>query len=181
MMKTLTVFTSLIAFLYASAGSSEYHPSGVDEVAQAIHRLSPVLSKAEVAKLSHALRTVKHNDCKVDWKVLIAVAFKESSFHTHAMNKSTGDYGLMQLNEKMIVHYGLSRDRLLKDETYAMQAGCRVLQENQTRYSARYAYWVGIYRSGTALWKESIRTNAKSYDRHIKLLAERMTNGENHN
>lgn len=106
--------------------------------------------------------------------MLLSIAFNESSLNQAATNGTTKDYGLMQINQKTILRYGLDESRLMKDMVYSLRAACRILRDNHDKYGDRYVYWIGIYRSGTALWREEIRRNAESYDRIIRRTAKRI-------
>ncbi len=80
----------------------------------------------------------------------------------------------MQINKKTSMLYGLSQDRILRDDAYSLDAACKILNENRSQYGRKIPYWLGIYRSGTRLTETRIRENAKQYDRMIRLTAARI-------
>lgn len=180
MTKALTASISLLAFLCASVVGTDSLASGRDEVAQVIHDLNPYLSAHDTQRLVQAVHKARVTDsCQdIPWRTMLSVAFKESSLRRNAINHRTKDYGLMQINAKNILRYGLSRERLLTDEAYALEAGCKILSANQARYAKKIPYWIGLYRSGTALWRPEIRENAKQYARNVELIAARITYGK---
>jgi len=88
-------------------------------------------------------------------------------------NLKSYDYGIMQINERTIKRLRLDPVRVRRDTSYAVQSACRIVRANYELY-AHLPYWIGIYRSGTALWKPSIVRNAQSYSRIILTTAEQL-------
>jgi hypothetical protein len=140
---------------------------------EAIRRLQPALKHDRAKRLARAFENVAKRE-GVDWRLLVSISFHETSLGLHTVNSKSGDYGLMQLNKKIILHYGLSHDRVMSDAEYSLTWACRLLKENQKRYGSKYTYWLGIYRSGTALHRSEIRANAKSYDKIVRHTAGRI-------
>ncbi len=141
----------------------------------AIAILHPQLPIRRAIALSKSIELVSRDpQCRIPWQVLVSVAFNESTFKINAVNATSKDYGLMQINERMIVALKLNKDKLLTDSTYALAAGCQILSLAHRTYSKKYTYWLGTYRSGTALWKEKTRQNAISYDKIIRQTAEEI-------
>lgn len=137
---------------------------------QAVMRLQPALSLPKARILARAFESTAHS-CGVDWHLLVAIAYHESSLKIETFNSITMDYGLMQINEKNAMRFGLSRTKLMRDPTYSMQFACKLIKDNRERYSAKYPFWLGIYRSGTAFSKQKIVANARSYDKMIRTTA----------
>ncbi len=140
---------------------------------QAVQRLQPGLTQDKALRLARAFERIA-STCGVDWRLLVSIAYHESSLIDGKVNHDTQDYGLMQINSNTALRFGLSRDRLLKDPSYSIEAACRLLTDNRMRYGAKYSFWLGIYRSGTALNKSRIVANAKSYDRMIRTTAQQI-------
>lgn len=136
---------------------------------EAVRRLQPALTPPEASKLVRAAIKASES-CPVSWKVLVAIAFHESSLKSASVNSGSQDYGLVQINSKNFSRFRINKARVMTDPTYAFQAACKILAHNYENYSD-YPYWLGIYRSGTALWKRDIRDNAKRYDRIIRRTA----------
>ena len=171
------VATFVIIVLAPSVSLSSQVPPSLD-FSKTIHRLQPALSIKEVNSLNHALKKVMvSGTCKVAPSVLLSIAFHESSLHKTSvglLNPHTKDYGLMQINEKTVLRMHLDRARLMKDEAYSMQAGCRVLTDNRKIYSHKVPYWLGMYRAGVRMQIPAIRKNAMEYDNMIRKTAYRI-------
>ena len=141
----------------------------------AIKDLQPSISYKRSRYLSNTFIAVSNEaSCQIPWQILVSISFNESSLGLNLVNSKSKDYGLMQINHKNILRYGLSKDMLLQDAAYSIRFACKILADNKKRYSKKYPYWLGIYRSGTALWKQSIRENAKRYDKIIRRTAKRI-------
>jgi hypothetical protein len=80
----------------------------------------------------------------------------------------------MQINQKTIARRKLSKSRLLSDAAYSVRFACQLLNENKARYERKHLYWLGIYRSGTALHKKKIVDNAKRYDTIVRRTAAKL-------
>jgi hypothetical protein len=173
-MKQVALCISAIALFLTSVASAGL---GSDEANDfrysAILKLQPALPKQRAKRIAHALEQVGRT-CTIPWPILVSIAFNESSLGINTLNPETQDFGLMQVNEKNFLRYGLSQSRLMKDEAYSLTAACRILEENQARYGKRLTYWLGLYRSGTAIWEARVRENAKRYDRMIRKTALRI-------
>lgn len=167
------VFTlsTISAFLLAvpTGQGSERHR---DDPYDAVRKLQPGISKAAAMRLARSIeRVAKSEDCNMPWQLLAAIAYHESSLGVRTVNEATHDYGLMQINKKNVLRYGLSQSRIVKDAEYSIKFACRLLKDNHDRYGNRYPYWLGIYRSGTALWRQEIRANAQRYDHMVRRTA----------
>lgn len=156
-----------------AVGNGERKLGPVDPIATQVGRLQPKMQSPARHRLAAALRDVSR-ECGMPWQILLSVAFHESSLKTGAVNAKTRDYGLTQINDKTILNLRLDRSRLLTDERYALGAACRVLSENRTKHASTFRYWLGMYRSGNAVWKDAVRRNAMSYDTMIRKTAAQM-------
>jgi hypothetical protein len=168
------VFLAATSFFFAGvapAGRSNETPKRRPSPAiGAIRTLQPKLTGQKAARLAYIFESAA-SDCNIPWQLLVSIAFHESSLGYNLVNARTHDFGIMQVNSKTSLRYGLSQDRLLKDEAYSLAAACRVLADNKARYAKHLPYWLGIYRSGTRLNDPRIRENAKQYDHMIRLTA----------
>lgn len=147
-----------------------------EEKIQAILILTPNLSVIRAHEVALGLTQLNTN-CKIPWQLLLSIAYHESSLRKSAvgtLKSSTTDYGLMQMNDRTIARYNLDKEKLMLDVTYSFNAACQLLMDNHTRYANRVPYWLGIYRSGTALWKKDIRQNAQRYDTIIRRTAKKL-------
>lgn len=170
---TVSLMTALFAFLPSAGGNGERSLAARDHIAEQIHRLQPKLTPIARHRLASAVRDTS-NACGISWQILLSVAYHESSLNLGAVNHKSKDHGLTQINEKTILTLGLDRHRLMKDERYALTAACQVIGENKAKYGKRYKFWLGMYRSGNAMWKDSVRASAIRYDRMIRRTAEEM-------
>lgn len=145
-------------------------PHRTDPIAVAIRKLQPALKPARAQQLARSFRNASVS-CGVSWQLLVSIAFHESSLGLHKVNAATQDFGLMMINQKTSLRYGLAQDTLLTDDAYSLAAACRVLSDNRARYGSKLPYWIGLYRSGTRLGEARIRDNAKRYDRMVRSTA----------
>lgn len=94
--------------------------------------------------------------------ILQAIAFVESSYIVNAVNKSSDDYGIMQINEYNIKAYGFVKFRLLTEMDYSINAGAEVFKWFYDRYPLEEAlmrYNCGTLKSCVE-WK-SVRNYLK--------------------
>lgn len=176
--KPVSLAISYFLLAAPTGQSSELRSSSVD-LRQIIATLQPKLSKKSVAALAKAVSIVKRrHDCDMPTDTLLAIAFTESSLFKGklgTMNPNTRDYGLMQINEEMVLRLHLDRDKLLKDEAYNLQIGCKILTQNRKSYAETVPYWLGLYRAGVAVWRKKVRRVALAYDRRIRSKAEEIS------
>lgn len=138
-----------------------------DKILNSVYRLSPKIAKDSAYKIASAVeRITSSNSCNIPWQILISIAFNESSFNISAINKKTLDYGIAQISIKNIKRMGLNTSRLLSDPEYSMHISCKLLMYNK-KYKGKFSSWLGMYRSGTAIWKKEIRKNAESYNKIV--------------
>lgn len=157
----------MMVALFLSLVPSGLASEELSDTAEVITKLQPKLKGAKARSMAKAFESAGAR-YGIDWRILVAIAYHESSLRTGAFNAKTKDYGLMQINERNILIYHLSREKLLRDPAYSIEFACKLLKDNKKRYSAKYSYWVGIYRSGTALTKIKIADSAKSYDKMVR-------------
>jgi hypothetical protein len=132
-----------------------------------LRKLQPALSDAQALSLLRSVvLTAQDASCDFPWQILAAIAFHESSLGRHTTNASSGDHGLMQINDRMARRLGLDPAKVKADADYSLRAACRILRFNRDAYSAR-PYWLGIYRSGTRFSDPAIVANAERYSRMI--------------
>lgn len=170
----------IIVLLIALATANPVKDSSavVDKQYAAIKKLQPKIAHKDAVKLAHALRSAAHT-CNAPWEILLSIAFNESSLNKKSVNKKTMDFGLYQISITMIRKLQLDVYKVLDDEKYALSAACEIINYNKKAYGSKYPFWIGIYRSGTALWKTNIRQNAISYDNMIKKTAHKIGYIEN--
>lgn len=107
------------------------------------------------------------NKYGLDANLLAAVAFVESGYFVGAVNKRSNDFGLMQVNLYNIRAMGLSKERLLTDIEYSIDAGAQILAYFAKRYrKVEGSEWVCRYNIGTrakkgALARICVRYSAK--------------------
>lgn len=146
-----------------------------EQAYDAIRKLQPKLSAKTARQLAKSFIKVSITpECGIPWQILVSIAFNESSLGLKLHNNKSKDYGLMQINHRTIQRMTLDKDRLLSDPTYSISAGCQVLAANKQAYAKKHSFWLGIYRSGTALYKVSIKENAKRYHKIIMRTAAKI-------
>lgn len=166
-----TVICSLLCPLSLSASADAQRSRILD----AIGYLRPAMPIKDALRLETALLKVTATEqCDIPWELLLSIAFHESTLGLNQINAGSGDYGLMQININNIKRKNLSKDKLLADYEYSLTAACNILVDNKARYAKNIPYWIGIYRSGTALWKPAIKLNAKSYDKMVRRVAQKI-------
>lgn len=172
-MKSLIRFicTMVVSTLFmASAGQSSH--IDYSRALVSIKKLQPKLADTQAHNLAYTFTRVSMEpECQIPWQILVSIAYNESSLVTSSYNPKTKDYGIMQVNERNILRYGLSHDKVMKDTSYAVRFACFLVKENKTKFSDKHDYWLGIYRSGTALWKTKIKENAIRYNKMIRKTA----------
>lgn len=144
-----------------------------DDIYSSIKKLQPSISNVDAVNLSNALRS-NYKSCGVSWQVLLSIAYNESSLNKKAVNKKTLDFGLYQISIKMIRKLDLDVYKILTQEDYAIKSACKIISYNKKVYSHKHKFWIGIYRSGTALHRKIIKDNAISYDNMIRSTASKI-------
>lgn len=141
------------------------------EYTKVVQGIQPRLTRKEARIIASSIIDVANRkECKIPAITLLSIAFKESSLNKGSYNKITKDFGLMQINVKMINAMHLNKSRLLRDVKYNIAAGCEILTYNKTKFSKKRNYWVGIYNSGTKFSSAKVVKRARSYSSDIKLL-----------
>ncbi len=176
MWKSIPAWTYItVLFSLSAASTGQGSDKTPDPAYEAIRKLQPRLSQSQAKALAKDFVVVSHErSCQIPWQILVSIAYNESSLGIHTVNLSSKDYGIMQINRNNILHYGLSQDRLMRDVAYSIRFACKLIKENKTRYSSNRPYWLGVYRSGTALWRDAIVDNAIRYDRIIRNTARKI-------
>jgi hypothetical protein len=168
--KYLTLLLLLVTAPLRSAHPVTHAGIYADPISTAIKKLQPKLSEKAAREVARVIRT-ESKASGIAWQLLVSIAFHESSLGLSEENSRSRDYGLMQINVRNIQKFGYTTQQVLKDRSIAVKIACRILKSNREAYSLRYPFWLGLYRSGTALTKKHIRENAQSYDRMIRKTA----------
>lgn len=169
LIKYIVVFIGLMIFSAPVGKSSQLNRHKM--VKKLIKLYNRRLNDKEASNIAAAaLKVNSKGDCKVSWDLIVSIAIVESALNSKAYNRSTQDYGIMQINEKMIKRLNLNKSRLMKDVHYSFDSACKIITENKDKYSAKRPYWIGLYNSGVAFHKPIVIKNAKKYDQKIKSL-----------
>ena len=136
-------------------------------ITRTIRYMQPGLSWAEANRHAWMIYEVAE-ETGLDWKMLVAVTFQESSFKHFRGDRSCGltDSGkeacVWKTFGPMHVYYtiwkeklNLDAQRMLSDLKYGYQVGAKILLSVSTRHKATDAYWVGRYNSKTRKYKEA--------------------------
>lgn len=123
----------------------------------------PNISSSYARRLAKAFDKLA-DKYKVPANVLAAIAMVESSYMLKAINKRSNDFGIMQINKYNIRAYRFSRNRLLTDLEYSIEAGFIVfkwfyktydtLEEAVKRYNGGTARGVTKWRGPRRYWKK---------------------------
>lgn len=155
------LFSSLAAFTVSA--------SELSVISDAVIKLHPRIKRSQADKIATAVKEVyEDGTCTIPWQLVVSIAFHESSFRVNAVNKKTADYGFMQISKANVTRLGLDKRRLMVGYNYSLRAACKIISYNQSTYSHKVTYWLGMYRSGNALWKDNIKKNAIQYDSMIR-------------
>lgn len=130
--------TVLLAFLTLSATLQmqiEQNRPGID------HDYAVAIA-GETAKLCEKY--------KVDCHLVVAIMAQESMYKLDAIGGGV-DFGIMQVSSYNIKAHKLSKERLLTDLAYSIEAGIKILAYFQKRYKATEVKWWGRYNVGTGV------------------------------
>lgn len=168
--KTIAIFAWFLAGCSTSPlPSPQVRDLTAEQIKAAVEQLQPGLPQGRSEVVAQAIAAnLKTGECGVPWPILVSIAYHESRFGLHPYNAVSKDYGLMQINNKQVLRLGLVHAKVMTDATYSVRAACKILGANKARYGKKLTYWLGIYRSGTALWRDEIRDNAIRYDTLIR-------------
>ena len=112
-----------------------------------IHRANPKLSVDRVVELAGAIK-LSCRTYKVPCDVFTAILIQESMLRIDAVNHTTLDYSIGQLNIKTIKAYKFDKKRLLTDLQYSTDAAAKVLSWFYIKHGHN-SIWYCKYNVGT--------------------------------
>ncbi len=134
-------------------------------ITRSIRAIQPSLSWKEANRHAWMIYNVAEAS-GLDWKLLVAVTFQESSFKHFRGDRSCGltedgeEACVWKTFGPMHVYYAVWRkklnlvaQRMLHDLEYGYQVGARILKRVKTKYRANDKYWIGRYNSNTSKYK----------------------------
>lgn len=135
-------------------------------ITRSIMMLQPGLDEAEAFKHANIIYILAHK-YKIDWRIITAVAFQESSFLFMVGDKEcgvireTGKYtcvykavGPMHVYiEHHKDKYNIDTERMVKDLEYAYEVGVRILAAHYKSVATIDVLWFGKYNSTTPKFK----------------------------
>jgi soluble lytic murein transglycosylase-like protein len=138
----------LISMLLCGNAWGKYIKPGLGGV----HNLLQIVENKQNMSSDYALRihraAVKaSNKHEVPLGLILAIAFVESSYKLGAVNKSSNDYGIMQVNSWHIDRSNLDKQRLLTDMDYSFDQGTKILKWFYDTYPLEEA--IKRYNCGT--------------------------------
>ncbi len=112
--------------------------------------------------------------------LLFAVAFTESSFRPHSLNKNKNgshDYGLMQINSiwsKEAKKHGFSWEKIKKDPCANVMFGGYILKQNKKRLGS-WSSAIGAYNAGFSKSPKARKVRQRYYQKVMRnrLIAQR--------
>jgi soluble lytic murein transglycosylase-like protein len=131
-----TIFTIKLDYIEVNS-----KPNIFNIIYSKIIRNKPSIDKdyARVLAGSIIKYSLKYNISPIQYNAMLA---QESYYELGAVNLTTGDYGLSQINRSTAEAYGLNTGRLLKDIDYSVEAGLIVLADFKKRYGNKEEdYW----------------------------------------
>jgi len=80
---------------------------------------------------------------KVRSDIYTAILMQESSYRLAAINPSSNDFGIAQINKKTAASYKFCPKKLTTDLRYSIEAGAKVLSDFKKMYFKKegYEYW----------------------------------------
>jgi soluble lytic murein transglycosylase-like protein len=104
----------------------------------------PNIDKQKAEKIAKTIKKVR-KQYRLPAGILTAILMQESSYRLNAVNKSSSDYGIAQINVRTAKHFEFDTERLLTDLEYSIEAGAIVLADFYKRYGHREKDWFTRY------------------------------------
>jgi hypothetical protein len=153
-------------------------------ICKSINKLNPKMDLKEAYKLSNLFAKMARK-YKLPPKLLVSIAFQESSFKHDAIRKVSGfvfdtdsneykkvkvgsDFCMMQIHISNINKMELSVEKLLNSPKYCIEAGAKVLSRYKGLYSKTQKNWWTHYNAKSKA-KQNIYFNKVS--RHLKKIS----------
>lgn len=130
---SITVFRTETQKLYA----------GVDQVQSNRPNLDRSKAFAVAVSANRAARKFK-----IPLNIVLAIAYVESGYDVSAVNSSSNDYGIMQVNAWHLKRSKLDKQKLLTDMDYSFYHGVRIFKWFYDRYPLEEA--IRRYNCGTS-------------------------------
>jgi hypothetical protein len=83
----------------------------------------------------------------LDPHLLTAILIQESSLSLGALNLSSDDYGIGQINKRTAAHFCPNKELLLTNYSYSIGCAAKVLADFKNRYAKKERYWWTRYNS----------------------------------
>lgn len=132
-------------------------------ICKSINKLNPKMDLKDAYKLSNLFARVAKK-YKLSPRLLVSIAFQESSFKADAIRKVTGlvfdeaeneykkvrvgsDFCMMQIHISNIHKMDLKVDKLLKNPSYCIEAGAKILSKYKDLYSKKEKNWWTNYNA----------------------------------
>jgi hypothetical protein len=125
----------------------------------------PNIDKKYAKQIAHHVNMV-HIKYKIPKRVYVAILMQESSYNLKAVNKSSLDFGIAQINYKTATAFKFDIKRLTTDLRYSIEAGAIVMADFYRMYGKKDPLWFTRYHHS----KPSLR---KQY---LKNISRWMTN-----
>jgi hypothetical protein len=114
----------------------------------------PKIDKIKAKQIAHHISMV-YIKYKIPKKVYAAILMEESRYKLGAVNNSSSDYCMAQINIRTIKAFKFDKKRLLTDLEYCIEAGAIVLADFQRMYAHKEATWFTRYNSSNPIKRKS--------------------------
>lgn len=112
---------------------------------------------------------------EIDWKLIAAILFQESSLRIDPQNcltnpkRCTGDYGIGQVRYKVwIKRFHIEKERLLIDPDYSVKMSVKVIADYKNRYAKKEAHWYTRYHSKTPEYRDAYMVKVNKVYNNIR-------------
>jgi len=105
----------------------------VCDVNNQINKNKPSISRTYSYMLSEIIVKISQ-EYQISPRKYAAILMQESAYKLSAVNKSSHDYGIAQINKKTITAFKFDIDRLTTDLFYSLNAGAIVLSDFKKRH-----------------------------------------------
>jgi soluble lytic murein transglycosylase-like protein len=105
----------------------------VCDVNKQIIKNKPSISRTYAYMLSETIVKISKN-YEISPRKYAAILMQESAYKLNAVNKTSKDYGIAQINHKTALAFSLNVDRLLTDLVYSLEAGAIILSDFKKRH-----------------------------------------------
>ena len=133
-----------------------------DIIYNKILKNKPDINRSYAKKLANIIdiKSIKYNIDPIQYTAMLA---QESQYRLEAVNTTTGDYGISQINYRTAAAYGLDIARLISDLEYSVEAGLIVLFDFKKRYAYKETDYWSRYNSSNRTKRDTYKKSVEGY------------------